>query len=407
MKFLISGFNARPIAKSAKKAGYDIGTTDYFGDMDLINISKNCFSVLRQKPGQTLHRHLHRSPPEYLYILSEIMVDEQEDFDGILFGSAFDRYPKIIEQFNQLGPKVYANSPEKFALTRDRKTMHKIAEDAGFDIPFSLSFMNIEELVEEAKNRPFPLVTRGSGGGGGTGIKYWSNYSDLQKYFELKDENYDKEIWLHEYIDGLDASSSVICTKDIVQVLSINKQIIGDSNFNSPGDFSYCGNVVPLQKLETKAKLLDHTLEHIREVFLKLDLKGSNGIDFVIKNEKLFFMEINPRFQGSLECVEYATGYNVVQLHIDAFNGILHELPKKPKYHNFSVKGILFSDIEEKFPVLKYPKSKWIVDRTHYKVLLEKGDPFCSIVLPAKSAENGYNSAIKLAEKIMNVNRKT
>ena len=57
-------------------------------------------------------------------------------------------------------------------------------------------------------------------------------------------------------------------------------------------------------------------------------------------------------------------------------------------------------------PVVKYPRSRWIVDRTHYNVLLERGDPFCSIVLPAKSAESGYNSAIKLAEKIMKVNRK-
>ncbi len=406
MKFLISGFNARPIAKAAKKAGYDIGTIDYFGDMDLINISKNCFSVLRQKSGQTLHRPLHRSPPEYLYILSEIMIDEQEDFDGILFGSAFDRHPNIIEKFNQLGPKVYANSPEKFTLIRDKKAMYKIAKDAGFNVPFSQSFTNIEELVEEAKNRPFPLVTRGSGGGGGTGIKYWSNYSELREYFELKDEDYEKEVWLQEYIKGIDASSSVICAKDVVQILSINKQIIGDSNFNSPGDFSYCGNIVPLKEVEINHKLLDESLENVREIFLKLDLVGSNGIDFVIKNDKLFFMEINPRFQGSLECVEYATGHNVVKLHIDAFDGVIHEIPEKPKYHNYSVKGILFSDIEDKFPVVKYPRSKWIVDRTHYNVLLEKGDPFCSIVLQAKSAENGYNSTTKLAEKIMKVNRK-
>ena len=101
MKLLVSGFNARPFAKAAKKAGHEIGTVDYFGDMDLLKLSRNCFSVLRQKPGQTLHRPLHRIPAEYLYILSEIMSDEQGDFDGILLGSAFDRFPDLITKFDK------------------------------------------------------------------------------------------------------------------------------------------------------------------------------------------------------------------------------------------------------------------------------------------------------------------
>ena len=213
-------------------------------------------------------------------------------------------------------------------------------------------------------------------------------------------------MWLQEYVKGIDASASVICSNNTVQILSINKQLIGDKSFNSPGDFAYCGNIVPLELTEKNTNLLESSIEKIEKLFDSLDLIGSNGIDFVVKDEELFFMEVNPRFQGSLECVEHATGHNIVKLHIDAFNEKIHQLPKKPVYQKYSVKGILFSDKESSFPVLKYPRSKWIVDRTHYKTILENGDPFCSIVLPAKSAERGYKRAQKLAKKILDLNQR-
>ncbi|MHA1367206.1 MAG: ATP-grasp domain-containing protein [Candidatus Heimdallarchaeota archaeon] len=407
MKLLISGFNARPIAKAATEAGYDIGTVDYFGDMDLLKLSRNCFSVLRQKPGQTLHRPLHRIPAEYLYYLSEIMSDEQDDFDGILLGSAFDRFPDLIKKFDQLGPKLFANKPEKFALMREREKMYGLAEQAGFSIPKSNFAPSFEELIEFAKNYSYPVVTRGDGGGGGFGIRYWDNIEDLKLHFQENFEEEDTGYWIQEHIKGIDASSTVICSKNLVQIISVNRQLIGDKNLGSPGDFSYCGNIVPLdnKQFTQNKELQTSLLESIRALFKKIDLIGTNGIDFVIKNNKVYFMEINPRFQGSIECVQYATGYNLVKLHIDAFNNIIHDIPEIPNYKKSAIKGILFSNSEENFSVKKYPRNKWIVDRTHFDVILENNDPFCSIVMPTNSSEEGYKKMRKIAEKTLSINK--
>jgi len=407
MKLLVVGFNARPIAKLAVQAQHEIGVIDYFGDYDLLKLTKNCFSVLRQKPGELLHRPLHRRPAEYLYYLAEIMSDEQGDFDGIILGSAFDRYHELVKQFKDIGPKVYANDPKKFALTRQKHRINKIAKKSGFEIPILDSVENYQELIEIAKNSTFPLVTRGDGGGGGAGIKIWKNLTDLKNHFESKDEGQEKAIWIQEYINGIDASSTVNCLKKEVQLLSVNRQLIGDKNLRAPSEFAYTGNIVPLNYNSYKKdpSLEEKHLESIRKLFQKLQLMGSNGIDFVIKNEKLFFMEVNPRFQGSIECVQYATGYNLVQLHLDAFHNIKHDLPATPNYNQYSVKGILFSDSEQPFPVKGYPKNKWIVDRTHKEVLLEKTDPFCSIVLPCKDPEKGYRKICDIADKITEMNK--
>ena len=407
MKILVIGFNARPIAKSALQAGHSVGVVDYFGDMDLLKLTRNCFSVLRQKPGKTLHRPLHRKPAEYMYYLAEIMSDEQGDFDGIIIGSAFDRYPKLVEQLSEIGPKVFVNTADKFKLIRNKERINDLAEKAGFSIPELTFAKTISELFEIAKTSKFPIVTRGSGGGGGAGIRLWRNFEDLKLHFSKMESDFEEGVWLQEHIVGLDASSSVICHKNDVQILSINIQLIGDTNLGAPSEFAYSGNIVPLPYENyhlSKSKLLETHVEQIRELFLSLELRGSNGVDFVIKNQELFFMEVNPRFQGSIEAVQYATGHNVVQLHLDAFNNKKHELPPIPKYKRNGIKGILFSDHYENFQVKYYPKSKWVVDRTHYDVILEQTDPFCSIVLPARDHDSGYEKACQIAKDIIEKN---
>ncbi len=363
--------------------------------------------MLRQKSGELLHRQLHRRPAEYLYYLAEIISDEQGDFDGIILGSVFDRYHELVKQFKDIGPKVYANDPKKFALTRQKHKINNIAKKAGFEIPILDSANDYQELVEITKSFSFPLVTRGDGGGGGAGIKLWKNLTELKDYFGSKDEEQEKTIWVQEYIEGIDASSTVNCLKNEVQLLSVNRQLIGDKNLRAPSEFAYSGNIVPLNydSYNKDSSLEEKHLETIRKLFQKLQLMGSNGVDFIIKYEKLFFMEVNPRFQGSIECVQYATGYNLVQLHLDAFHKIKHDLPAIPIHKQYSVKGILFSDCEQPFPVKEYPKNEWIVDRTHKEVLLEKSDPFCSIVLPCKDSEKGYRTICDIADKITEMNK--
>ena len=50
------------------------------------------------------------------------------------------------------------------------------------------------------------------------------------------------------------------------------------------------------------------------------DLKGSNGIDFVLQHQNnqnhLYFIELNPRFQGTIDLVLASTGENGVYNHI-------------------------------------------------------------------------------------------
>jgi hypothetical protein len=143
----------------------------------------------------------------------------------------------------------------------------------------------------------------------------------------------------------------------------------------------------------------------ITKFFLELELLGSNGIDFVIAEDGVYFMEVNPRFQGSIECIQYATDRNLVSLHMQACQGKELSLPNSPQYQITAIKGVVFSDKQRSFMVNDYPKNEWIVDRTHVGVILEPGDPFCSIVLPTKEAENAYEKMLEVKKQLWNKNK--
>jgi hypothetical protein len=64
------------------------------------------------------------------------------------------------------------------------------------------------------------------------------------------------------------------------------------------------------------------------------------GIDFVLEKDA-WAIELNPRFQATVDTVERALGVNLFQLHLDACRGIL---PVRPfRRRQYAIRQILFA----------------------------------------------------------------
>ena len=100
--------------------------------------------------------------------------------------------------------------------------------------------------------------------------------------------------------------------------------------------FGFTGSVTPL----------DHPLvEKMNALAVKAAAAsgcvGSVGVDFVL-GEEAWAIEVNPRFQGSVDTVEASTGSCLFSLHMDACQGSLPpEVPGSPRY---AARRILFAE---------------------------------------------------------------
>jgi predicted ATP-grasp superfamily ATP-dependent carboligase len=127
-------------------------------------------------------------------------------------------------------------------------------------------------------------------------------------------------------------------------------------------------------------------------------LIGSNGIDFVISGDGVpHVVEVNPRFQGTLEAVETVLGMNLVKMHLLACRqGVLPTNLGDPS--RYSTRLILYTPRRLVTPDLTHVNG--VTDIPLPGSILEEGEPFCSVNSTGDSREASLGMAKKMAELI-------
>ena len=399
---IIVGFNARPIVASAKRAGFRVLAVDYWGDTDLRNLADDTESVLKQVPGMRPREELKQPASDLLVECAEKIASRHpSEVDFVLVGSGLDDRPDLWLELGEIAP-VLGNPVETLVRARDRLRLYETATRLGMPTPMTLKASSLSETLDHANKIGYPLVMKPPGGGGGLGIKYVRTESELRKLYlvEMK-PHFGDTVFLQEFIDGINASASIIGDGAGCVVLTANEQLIGLKELGARTPFVWCGNVVPLDISgnNRKVKAITAAAKSLGE---KLKLFGSNGFDFVVRrrDETPVIIECNPRFQGTLECVEMATGVKLVDEHVKSCRGELsRNLPAPNKY---VTKMIPFA--KEKCMIGELTEIPGVGDVSPEGVVCEQGDPICTV---HRIGETKEESMTKAKESVAEVYRRT
>lgn len=345
-KVIVIGNSVRSIACSASRAGYDVYSLDRFGDMD----TQNC-STRSQIIDSMDEKYLHNK------------IDSFGAADAIVLGPGFEH----------LNFKNALNNSEK------------IMEEAGnkSKLPGKLGSMGIlhPETVslDKADEIGFPLMVKPMSGSGGIKNIVLKDQIELELFKERKDH---QEFIAQEFVKGIPCSASLISTGEKAAVVAVNEQLIGTKRLTRM-PFAYCGNVTPFAT-EFREKIE----EYAKQIAIEFKLRGSNGVDFMLTEKGVIVIEINPRFQGSLDTVELSTGLNVFDAHIRSFSGILPILRKSQCY---AAKNIIYAnkklEINRDFSdtLIKYMKKGKAADIPREGVEVLPDEPVTTILSTARS----------------------
>jgi len=382
---MVIGFNARPIVRLAKQLGFKVIAIDYWGDMDIVPYADVLLTVLRPTPYVRREHPSHRPLSELLYELGEKAFYQNDGIDFILLGSGLDDRPDLWSRLNRLAP-ILGCSPETLETVRDPERLFSMAEKIEVSCPKTERVKEAEECVEVAKKVGFPVVLKPLSGSGGFRLRLARNPSEAKKYFKTVSGRHG-EVFVQGHIEGVDASSSVLGNGEDCVVVSVNEQLIGIKRLGANTPFGYCGNIVPLKANE---KMVNRIKDVSCALGRKLGLVGSNGFDFVLgKDEALYLMEVNPRFQATLECIQYITGLNLVSEHIRACHGELPEEIPKPK--GCAVKMIVYAKHLSKIPDLSRLNN--VFDITPSSTIVDKGEPICTVQVYENTREKAIREA--------------
>ncbi|MDD2439659.1 MAG: ATP-grasp domain-containing protein [Methanosarcinaceae archaeon] len=316
---LVVGFDTRNIVCSAKRAGYTVHSLDTFRDFDL----QNC--------AESSERYVCESPQEFKQRVPKLIQTRlkklEPKIEALIPGSGLEGL-----EFQNLSCPVLASRPEAVKEASDKARFAKKLEALGFSHPRTCALAEYTSLN-------FPLMVKPVSGGGGVFNRLAQNRPELQAIFEeLSGIGFKEEgLIVQEFLEGVPASVSLLSTGKEALSLSVNEQLIGIP-WLSRLPFAYCGNISPL-----KTPFAEE-MERISEALvLEYGLRGSSGVDFLLTEKGPVVLELNPRFQGSLDSVELATGLNLFKAHVRSFSG---ELPEKPAKMRFAGRGVLYSDRE-------------------------------------------------------------
>ncbi len=327
MRILVIGVNIRHIACSARRAGHEVFAVDGYCDLDMERCAEETALLPREGPEESISLFVEKYQPE-----------------AIVLGPG-------LEEAHVKGVPVLNNPPEKTSQVSDKLWLASWLEKSEF--PFIKTYASAEDLG-------FPILVKPRKGAGGVGCRRVDDPSDLL---------WEGGLIAQEIISGRAASVSVIGNGHEARALAVNEQLIGASWAGAKG-FRYSGNITPLDPPQCNVAGM------AEEIIARLGLVGSNGVDFLITESGPVVVEVNCRFQGSLDTVEMATGMNVFQAHLQSFQGKLP--PTRGAAGCFAGRAIIYAanDIEIKADLL----GPWTSDVPGPGSRIARDDPILSIL---------------------------
>jgi len=283
---LVIGFDTRNIVCSARRAGYNICSIDAFRDLDLQECAYASALLECRTSGE-----LRQLDPNWIIAK---MNDFGIDFDVIVPGSGME----MLDPYSFPCP-VLASSPESVKKASNKLHLARRLEALGIPHPLCYS-------PDELDTIEYPVILKPATGGGGIFNRVANNRKEMLVVLEelsgMDQEFTEKEIIVQQFLEGTPASVSLLSTKNESLAVAVNEQLIGIP-WLSRLPFAYCGNITPF-----RTEYSEEMEALSEELVLELGLLGSNGVDFLVTEKGPVVLEVNPRFQGSLDTVEKATG---------------------------------------------------------------------------------------------------
>jgi carbamoyl-phosphate synthase large subunit len=210
---------------------------------------------------------------------------------------------KLARQLEAAGVPIMGTAPEAIDLAEDRRRFSAILDELEILYPAAGTASSFEEAVEVAKRIGFPLLVRPSYvlGGRGMVIAYDEKY--LESYMAAATKiSPDHPVLLDRFLEGaIEVDVDAVCDGETVYVGGVMEHI-EEAGIHS-GDSACC---IPPYSLGTDT--IDRIRSQTRALAMRLGVHGLMNVQFAVKDQAVYVLEVNPRASRTVPFVSKATG---------------------------------------------------------------------------------------------------
>lgn len=215
----------------------------------------------------------------------------------------------LAQQLKEYGVPIWGTSPEAIALAEDRQKFAEVLRELDIPQPENGTAMSLDEARRVAASIGYPVLVRPSYvlGGRAMGIVY--DEDGLESYIEEATRvSPDAPVLIDRYLeDSFELDVDAVADGERVVVGGIMEQI-EEAGVHS-GD-SAC--VLP--PIKVSEYHLNIIRDYTERIGLRLGVKGLMNVQFAIKDEIVYVLEVNPRASRTTPFVSKATGVPLAKI---------------------------------------------------------------------------------------------
>ena len=216
---------------------------------------------------------------------------------------------QLAHGLEELGARVLGTSVDAIDRAEDRDRFDEVCRKIGARTPDNGLATSEEEAVSVAGRIGFPVLVRPSYVLGGRGMRIVYDETSLRTFFkDAIHASSDRPVLIDSFLeDAFEADVDALCDGTHVVIGGI-MQHIEDAGVHS-GD-SAC--VLPPYLLS--GAVLEEIRELTRKFALELGVVGLLNVQYAIKDEVVYVLEVNPRASRTVPFVSKATGVPLARL---------------------------------------------------------------------------------------------
>ena len=238
--------------------------------------------------------------------------------DGVLVQFGGQTPLNIAQRLKKEGVKIIGTDPDAIDLAENRRKFGKILNELNIDAPKFGTARSINEAIEIANDISYPVLVRPSYVLGGRGMQIVYDDDGLSKFVKQATEvSGEHPILIDRFLeDAFEFDVDALCDGEDVLIGGI-MQHIEEAGVHS-GDSS-C--VIPAYSLSNE--LRNAIKSYTKNLALRLHTKGLINIQFAIKDQKIYTLEVNPRASRTIPFVSKVTNVPLAKYAAQISTGVL------------------------------------------------------------------------------------
>ncbi|MEE4349448.1 MAG: carbamoyl-phosphate synthase large subunit [Pacificimonas sp.] len=271
----------------------------------------------------------------------EVLAKEQEagTLHGVIVQFGGQTPLKLAPALEKAGIPILGTPPSAIDEAEDRERFAALVERLGLKQPANGTARSLEEALREAERVGYPVLLRPSNVLGGRGMEVVDSAKQLEAYIQTAvDVSDGAPVLVDQYLrDAIEVDVDALCDGEAVHVAGVLQHIeeagvhSGDSACSIP-PYTLSGEIIAEIERQTEA------------LALALGVRGLMNVQYAVKGEGVYLIEVNPRASRTVPFVAKAKGAAIAKIAARLMAGAVlsdFEMPPRSTKH-IAVKEAIF-----------------------------------------------------------------